>query len=145
MGSELSAAGFLEQVQADWAARRLDAYLSHFAENADILNRTGAWFRGRAAFRPQLEWLFTRGVEGRPELFSPTTRVESARELGPGLWVLVQHREEGPRQSRATWVLSHSAGRWLVETVTVAPLGPERRRRPRIPRAPTGAFPPGAE
>jgi uncharacterized protein (TIGR02246 family) len=110
-----------------WQQRDLPAYLAHFSEDADFVNRAGTWFRGRAALQQQLQWLVEKG---RPEMFSMRTDVEAVRAVAPGVFVLVQHRDENVRKSRATFVITRSDDALRVQSVSIAPVEPTSPQAP---------------
>ncbi|WP_163999887.1 YybH family protein [Pyxidicoccus caerfyrddinensis] len=111
-----------------WQQRDVPAYLAHFAEDADFVNRAGTWFRGRAALQQQLQWLVEKG---RPEMFAMRTDLEAVRAIAPGVFVVIQHRDEHVRKSRATFVITRSGDALRVQSVSIAPVEP-----PAGPQAP---------
>ena len=104
-----------------WKQRDMAAYLAHYAEDADVVNRGGGWFRGRAEFKQQLDWL---AKNGRPEIFTMRTDIEAIRAIAPGVFVLVQHRDENVRKSRATFVIARSGDTLRIQSVSIAPIEP---------------------
>ncbi|MBJ6763801.1 nuclear transport factor 2 family protein [Myxococcaceae bacterium JPH2] len=103
----------------DWGLRQVDSYLSHLSEDVEVISQSGALLRGKAALEKQVRRKLEAGL---PERFIPRTRIESLRPVARGVVVLVQHREEGPRTSRATFVLSRQATRWRVQSISVSPV-----------------------
>lgn len=110
-----------------WQQRDVPAYLAHFAEDADFVNRAGTWFRGRAALQQQLQWLVEKG---RPEMFSMRTDLEAIRAIAPGVFVVIQHRDEHVRKSRATFVITRSGNALRVQSVSIAPVEPPSPQAP---------------
>ncbi|MFP2905465.1 YybH family protein [Pyxidicoccus sp. 3LFB2] len=110
-----------------WQQRDLPAYLAHFSEDADFVNRAGTWFRGRAALQQQLQWLVEKG---RPEMFAMRTELEAVRAIAPGVFVVIQHRDEHVRKSRATFVITRSGDALRVHSVSIAPVEPPSSQAP---------------
>ncbi|XXF76948.1 nuclear transport factor 2 family protein [Myxococcaceae bacterium GXIMD 01537] len=108
-----------------WRQRDMTAYLAHFAEDADLVNRSGTWFRGKERIGEQLRWL---AEHGRPELFSMKLVLESTRFVAPGVAILVQRRDEGARESLATYVLTRQGSTWKVQSISIAPVEPAAAR-----------------
>ncbi|MBZ4418968.1 DUF4440 domain-containing protein [Myxococcus sp. RHSTA-1-4] len=116
-----------------WKQRDVPAYLAHFAEDADFVNRAGTWLKGRAALQAQLQWLVEKG---RPEMFTMRTDVEAIRPIAPGVFVLIQHRDEHVRKSRATFVVTRVGDALHVQSVSIAPVEPPSG--PQAPPRPNG-------
>jgi uncharacterized protein (TIGR02246 family) len=115
-----------------WQQRDLPGYLAHFSEDADFVNRAGTWFRGRAALQQQLQWLVEKG---RPEMFAMRTDLEAVRAISPGVFIVIQHRDEHVRKSRATFVITRSGEALKVQSVSIAPV--ESPSGPQAPSQPT--------
>ncbi|MBU8898654.1 hypothetical protein DRW03_31945 [Corallococcus sp. H22C18031201] len=103
----------------DWGLRQVDSYLSHMSEDVEVIGLNGTLVQGKAALEKEIR----RKLEaGMPEHFIPRVRIESLRPVARGVVVLVQHRELGPRTSRATFVLSRHATRWRVQSISLSPV-----------------------
>jgi uncharacterized protein (TIGR02246 family) len=117
----------MAELQEAWRARELPRYLGHFAPEADLVNRAGAWYRGTGEIAQQLGWLVEHGSPG---LFAMRTSVEGMRPVAPGVVTVHQRREEVGRASLATYLLVKREGRWRVESVAIAPIEAPRGPRP---------------
>ena len=117
----------LAELQEAWRARELPRYLAHFAPEADLVNRAGAWYRGKGEIAQQLGWLVEHGSPG---IFAMRTTVEGMRPVAPGVVTVHQRRDEVGRASLATYLLVKREGRWWVESVAIAPI--EAPRGPRL-------------
>jgi ketosteroid isomerase-like protein len=116
--------GFMAEVESAWQRRDFEAYLAHFAEDADLVNRVGRWFKGKAAIRQQLRWLDERG---HPEMFVAQSKVEKVRFVAPGVVSLHQRRLDGSRLvSLATYLIARAPQGWRIQTLTIAPIEPPR-------------------
>jgi uncharacterized protein (TIGR02246 family) len=118
MEDEASVLPFMDELQEAWRNRDLGAYLRLWAEDADLVNRSGQYFRGRQAIEEQWRWLFERGF---PEIFSAETVIASVREIAPGVAVVHQRRFEPARSSIAVYVLLRAEGAWKVQAATISP------------------------
>ena len=128
MEDEASVLPFMDELQEAWRNRDLGAYLRLWAEDADLVNRSGQYFRGRPAIEEQWRWLFERGF---PEIFSAETVIASVREIAPGVAIVHQRRFEPARTSIAVYVLSRAEGNWRVQAATISPeMETPGRRRP---------------
>jgi uncharacterized protein (TIGR02246 family) len=118
---EKSIHALILDMEQRWRERDLPAYLAHFSEDADLVNRAGTWLKGKAQMEKQFRWLMEKG---RPEMFSMKTRVEAIRPITPGVFILIQHRDESVRQSLATYVITRREDRWFVQSISIAPVEP---------------------
>jgi uncharacterized protein (TIGR02246 family) len=109
-----------------WQARDFETYLTHFSDDADLVNRAGTWFKGKAQIAKQLDWLKSHGY---PEMFTTDSTVAAIRSVAPGVATVHQRRFDGTRiKALATFVIVRRNGRWLVEALSIAPL--EARQPP---------------
>jgi uncharacterized protein (TIGR02246 family) len=106
-----------------WQARDVPSYLALLTDDVDVVNRGGQRLAGKEAFERQLNWLLGRGF---PEIFTAEHTVESVRVPVPGVALVHELRVESRRRSRATYVLTRQDGRWLVESISIAPIEPPR-------------------
>jgi hypothetical protein len=116
----------MAEVEFAWQRRDFERYLVHFSDDADLVNRVGRWFRGKAAIRRQLRWLEERG---HPEMFKAESKLEKIRFVAPGVASLHQRRLDGTRLvSLASYLIARAPeppgrpDRWLIQTLTIAPI-----------------------
>lgn len=91
-------------------------YLADFHDDADMVNRSGQWIRGKGEIADRLNIL---AESGRPELFAADRTTESIRLLTPDTVIVRERWSEPDRVARATYDLTREGGRWLVRAVTV--------------------------
>jgi uncharacterized protein (TIGR02246 family) len=108
-------AEFMERLHAAWRAADVDTYAAAFAEDADLVNRAGRWYSGRATIAEQLLQL-TR--TGRPALFAADRRVDAIRIVAPAVAVVHESWIEPDRTAHATYVLTRSEN-WQITATSV--------------------------
>jgi uncharacterized protein (TIGR02246 family) len=130
--------------QAAWNSHDAKAYAALFAENADLVNVVGWWWRGRAEIEKKLTDAFVfvfrdstlTVTEVDVRFLSPEMAVAHARWTMTGAKTPPTIPE--PRQGIQTFVVNKVEGSWLVAAFHNRNSVPERPS-PEGPPMPTGA------
>ncbi|MFD2083322.1 conserved hypothetical protein [Actinopolymorpha cephalotaxi] len=119
MASDISTAevvAVIDRLREAWRAADIDAYVAGFDEDADLVNRTGQWCRGRKMIAERLGEL---ARTGRPAVFAAERRTEAVRIVTPELAVVHESWIEPDRVAHATYVLVRKDEGWRVTTTNV--------------------------
>lgn len=109
-------AAFMERLQKAWRAADVETYVTAFDEDADLVNRGGTWYRGRADIGAVLREL---ARSGRPALFAADRRTESIRMVSPTVAAVHELWIEPDRTAHATYVLARRDDGWRITVATV--------------------------
>lgn len=109
-------AAVMERMQKAWRAANIETYLGLFDDNADLVNRTGKLYRGKAEIADVLREL---ARIGRPALFAAQRRIEEIRTITPTTAVVHELWTEPDRTAHATYVLLRRDDGWKVALATV--------------------------
>jgi uncharacterized protein (TIGR02246 family) len=109
-------AAVMERLREAWRAGDVDTYVAAFEEDADLVNRGGQWYRGRAVIAERLGDL---ARSGRPALFAAVRRTEAIRLVTPAVAVVHESWIEPDRVAHATYVLARRDDDWRVTTANV--------------------------
>jgi uncharacterized protein (TIGR02246 family) len=107
---------FMERLSDAWRAADIERYVCAFDEDADLVNRGGQWYRGRAVIAERLAEL---ARSGRPALFAAERRVDSIRLVTPAVAIVHESWIEPDRTAHATYVLARGDETWRVTATTV--------------------------
>jgi uncharacterized protein (TIGR02246 family) len=105
-------AAVMAQLQNAWRAADIETYLAAFDEDADLVNRAGQRYRGRAVIADRLRELT------RPAFFAAQRRTESIRMIAPTVAVVHELWLEADRTARATYVLTLRDKSWRITLAT---------------------------
>lgn len=114
MSDEVEIAEFLQRLHTAWRDADIDSYVAAFADDADLVGRTGQRHSGRAAIAAQLQEL---ARSGRPALFAAERVVESVRIIAPLVAVVHELWIEPDRTVHAIYVLTRRE-RWLISVAS---------------------------
>lgn len=106
----------MERMQEAWRAADIETYVAAFDEDADLVNRGGQWYRGRAVIADRLREL---ARNGRAALFAAERRIESIRLVTPAVAIVHELWLEPDRTAHATYVLAHRDDGWRITATTV--------------------------
>ena len=107
------------EVQAAWNTHDMHRFAACFAEDADFVNVSGTWWRGRG----EIEERHRESHASRFRLSLMALELEESREIVPGVlvahvrWTMNGHEPSGPRRTADTrrgiwtWVLRARDGR----------------------------------
>ncbi|HVX45437.1 MAG TPA: SgcJ/EcaC family oxidoreductase [Mycobacteriales bacterium] len=105
---------FMHDLHVAWRAADVENYLAAFAEDADLVGRTGQRYSGRAEIAAQLRKL---ARAGRPALFAAERRIDTIRLIAPTVAVVHETWIEPDRTVHATYVLTRRE-RWLISATS---------------------------
>lgn len=114
MTDEVSAA--VERMHKAWRTADIETYLTAFDDDAELINRSGKWYRGKAAIADVLREL---ARTGRPALFAAERRVEAIRAVTPTVSVVHELWVEPDRTAQASYVFVRRDEDWRVTLATV--------------------------
>jgi uncharacterized protein (TIGR02246 family) len=98
----------------DWNRHDVKSFMSHFADDGDIVNRFGQRYEGRAKAKEHLTKLHE--LPFRDSLVGRVSTVESVRLVTSDVAVVHEHSKEGNGGSIWTYVLSKKKEGWQVES-----------------------------
>lgn len=114
-------AAVLHSMREAWRAADIETYLSAFDEDADLVNRTGQCYQGKATIANRLRAL---ARTGRPALFAADRRTESIRFVTPDVAIVHERWLEPDRTAHATYILARRPDGWRVTVTTTVLEGP---------------------
>jgi uncharacterized protein (TIGR02246 family) len=106
----------VEQMRIAWRTADIETYVAAFDDDADLVNRAGKWYRGRADIANVLREL---ARSGRPALFAAERRTESIRMVTPAVAIVHELWLEPDRTAHATYVFAQKDDGWRVTLATV--------------------------
>ncbi len=106
----------MERLREAWRAADIETYVAAFENDAELVNRGGQWYRGRAEIADRLGKL---ARVGRPALFAAERRTESIRLIAPTVGIVHELWLEPDRTAHATYVLTFRDEQWWVTAVSV--------------------------
>jgi uncharacterized protein (TIGR02246 family) len=111
----------LQELGEAWNKHDVKAFMSRVAEEADVVNRFGQWFHGRAGIEKHLTELHASPF--RDQLVDRSSQVEQVRFLTPELAVAHERTQEKAGHSVRTYVLQKRDGRWQVQSADIIQQG----------------------
>jgi uncharacterized protein (TIGR02246 family) len=126
-GTQSAVAAVPGRIVAAWAAHDADAFARNFTEDATMI-LPGVFCRGRDKIRGYMEQAFQGQLKGTRVTGTPV----DVRLIGPGVAVLTTEggvlepgsEEVSPaRAIRASWIVVHRDGEWLLAAYQNSPRG----------------------
>jgi uncharacterized protein (TIGR02246 family) len=116
-GDEKVIRALLGQMGEEWNAHDIKSFASHFAEDADVVNRRGRWMKGRAEIEKHLVAL--HASPSRDRLVGRSSKVEQIRFITPDVAVAHERTKEETGRSIRTYVLQRRGGQWWVQSADI--------------------------
>jgi uncharacterized protein (TIGR02246 family) len=107
----------LGRMEEKWNAHDVKAFLVDFAQDADVVNRFGLWFKGQSEIEKHLTELHASPF--RDHLVGRSSKVEGIRFLTPDVAVAHERTQEESGRSVRTYVLQKRDGRWWVQSADI--------------------------
>jgi uncharacterized protein (TIGR02246 family) len=111
----------LARLAEDWNKHEMKSFSTQFADDVEVVNRFGQYFRGRAKVEEHLVGLHASPF--RDHLVGRSSEVESLRFITPDVALVHERAKEETGESIRTYVLSKKDGRWKVESSTINAIG----------------------
>ena len=135
------AEALVAEVEAAWNSHDMARFAACFATDADFVNVTGAWWRGRAEIEE-------RHAASHADMFKKSTmqvQLASSKEIGLGIgvmhvtWRLEGHAESGPTKTTDprcgiwSWTVRERQSRLeIISSTTLTCLPPRPHRRAQL-------------
>jgi uncharacterized protein (TIGR02246 family) len=116
-GDEKVIRALLGQMGEEWNTHDIKSFVSHFAEDADVVNRRGRWMKGRAEIEKHLVALHTSPF--RDHLGGRSSKVEQIRFITADVAVAHERTKEDNGQSIRIYVLQRRGGQWQVQSADI--------------------------